>query len=263
MRKLFVIILLLFFCNGTFAVEILDDSIDSDIRKEYNVENSTLPSLPNAKPSPSTSTVKIPEKPQYNPTGKKYEIKNGTKVELALNSKVTDYMPKGSIVSFSARNGFTTKEGEIIPAGTIFKGRIINSHTPQITGNGGLVALQVDEIYFNGLRSPIETKIMLANYSKVPFGNIKGKRSYWTNCVKSSAGGKKFYNSSKKAAKKMGDIPIIGLLSPIPFLVGAIVYDVNIIISPVISIFKKGGHVSLPKGTLFEIKFTDNTTICG
>lgn len=261
MRILFLISVLFIFCNTVSAVEILDDSIDGDIRKEYNVENSDLPSLPKSKPAPVS--VGIPKEPEYNPSGKKYAIKYGTKTELITNSKITDYMPEGSIVTLSATNGFVTKEGEIIPAGTVFKGRIIDSHTPQITGNGGLVKIYVDEIYYNGLRSSIETKIIHANHKNVPFGKIKGKRSYWSNCAKASSGGKKFFNSTKKVSKKMGDIPVIGLLSPIPYIAGALVYDINLLISPVISVFKKGEHVSLPKGTHIEIKFTEDTIING
>ena len=89
--------------------------------------------------------MEIP-KTSYNVTGKTYTVKGGTKIILASKSSIADWQKTGSKVSFVAQQGITTKEGALGPAGTVFKGTITDSHRPQITGNGGLVELKIDEI---------------------------------------------------------------------------------------------------------------------
>ena len=262
MKKILTLFLLLIFTNTcVFAVE-FDSSIDADIRKSYNVEENELPPLPNTVPTVSEDTF-VPAHQKYNPTGKTYNLKSGTKVALNLNYGISDRSTKGSIVTFTARNGFTTKEGTIIPSGTVFKGRITDSHGPQITGNGGLIELCIDEIYFNGIMSKINTKVSLANSKKVFLNNIKGKRRYWHNVSKSLTPGRKVYGAMHNAAMVMWPVPVVNILSVVPFAIGTVVYTVNFVASPVIAIFTKGSKLSLPAGTQFEIKLTQDCAIKG
>ena len=264
MKKILSTFLFICFSLSAFAVD-FDSSIDTDIRKEYNVEESTLPPLPSS--SPSNSTVK--ENPQvqkqitYNYTGKTHKVKSGTKVILTSKSTISDWSPRGSKVSFISQQGFTTKDGTIVPAGTIFKGTITDSHRPQITGNGGLVELKIDEIYFNGIMSPIETKVSMANSRKVFKSDIKGERKYWQNISKAMTPGRKVFGATQTCASVLYPIPVIQVISIVPLTIGAVVYLVNAVAAPIISIFTKGGSVSLPAGTQFQIKTTKEIEIKG
>ena len=240
-----------------------DDSIDAGIRKNYKVESDELPPVPSYVPTAEDEYAQAPSVPKYNPTGKKYILKSGTKVSLSLNSSISDNSKKGTYVSFSAINGITTKEGTIIPAGTIFKGRITDSHPPQLSGNGGLIELCIDEIYFNGIKSNIVTKVSLAKSKKIFLNNIKGKRCYWSNCAKALKPGKKVFGATHEAAKAMYPVPVVNILSIVPLACGTAVYTVNFVLSPVIAIFTKGGRISLPKGSKFEIKIVSDNEING
>ena len=183
MRKIVSLFLILCFIQtATIAVD-FDDSIDANIRKEYNLDDNNLPKLPSSVP---TATVDIPKVPTYNPTGKTYKLISGTKVNVVSNSSISDKFAEGIKISFSAQEGFVTQDGTIIPAGTIFKGTITDAHQPQITGNGGLIELSINEIYFNGIASPIKTKLCVANDKRIFLGNIKGKRTYFKNIAKIS-----------------------------------------------------------------------------
>lgn len=259
MKKFLVLLLILCFINmPVFALE-FDDTIDANIRKDYNVEEYELPALPSSVPT----AVVEPPSVKYNPTGKIYTIKSGTKINISSKSTITDRMGKGHRITFYANEGFTTKEGDIVPAGTLLKGVITNSHTPQMTGNGGLVELKIDEIYYNGLASKIETKVSLANSKKVYLGNIKGKRSYWKNYSKAMQPGRKAFKATKSCSSELGSIPIINLISPIPILCGTVIYTLNFVAAPVIAIFTKGGSLALPAGTKFQVKVTDDAKING
>ncbi len=266
MKKIFVLFLLFFLTGMSSLADDFDSSIDADIRKEY-VENSNLPPLPSAAPAihQTTTGEKKPSATvlSYKPLGKTFTIKHGTKVNIVSKTKISDWMHKGQVVSFSSLDNIPTKEGTVIPAGTIFKGRITDAHRPQITSNGGLVELYIDEIYFNGLISKINTKISLVNSKRIYNNDIKGKHSYWHNFYKSLEPGRKVYNGATKCADVFLPIPVVNILAIIPWTFGAVVYTVNFVASPVIAIFSKGGSVSLPAGTAFEVKFKENSQIRG
>ncbi len=262
MRKIFSIFLLLcLFSSSAYAVE-FDTSVDDTIRKTYKVEyDETLPALPSVVPTAS-QTIDVVQ-PKYNPTGKKYVLKRGTKINLISNTTITGWTPKGTIVSFSAKNGFNAKDGTIIPAGTIFKGKVTDSHPPQLTGNGGLIELSIDEIYFNGVKSFIGSKLALADDKKIFLGNIKGERTYWKNYSKAMTVGKKTFSATQTCASAMSVIPVVNLFAFVPIVAGASVYAGNLVVAPFISIFKKGKDIALPAGTEFQIKLTENSEIFG
>ena len=271
MKKILSIFLLVSVFASFVYAEDFDASVDSVIRKEY-LENPNLPPLPTQSPVSSSSKINNKENGikssasdvnVYKASGKVYTIKRGTKVTLVSKSQISDWMKEGHIVSFSASNPFHTKDGNIIPSGTIFKGRITDSHRPQIGANGGLVELCIDEIYFNGIPSKIDTKISLANSKRIFRNDIKGKHTYWKNFYKVLIPGRKVYNATSDCAGVLLPIPVINILSIIPWTVGVVVYTVNFVASPFITIFTKGGSLSLPQGTYFEIKFTDDSVIRG
>ncbi len=265
MKKIISTFLLLsMIFTQAFAVD-FDSSIDANIRKDYKVDDS-LPPLPKTVPTASqttTPTVSEIPKSSHVSTGKTYTVKRGTKVTLSSKSTISDWLSKGTKVGFVAQQGFTTKEGTIVPAGTLFRGTITDSHRPQITGNGGLVELKIDEIYFNGVLSNIETKVSMANSKKVFLRDIKGERRYWKNFSKAMTPGKKAFNATRTCASVMAPIPVVNILAIVPLLGGSVIYITNLVAAPVVSLFTKGGSLSLPAGTQFQIKFIGENQING
>ena len=263
MKKILSVLLLFcFIYTPIFAVD-FDTSIDESIRKDYKVKESeqTLPALPNV--SPSKDDVNIPVKTNLNATGKRYTIKGSTKIILASQKSVNDGYRRGAKIGFVTQNDITAKDGTTIPAGTLIKATVTDSHGPQITGNGGLIELCFNEIYFNGVMSQLDSKINKANYKRIYFNDIKGERRYWKNFGKATKPGQKVFKATQKATGKMASIPIINLISFVPVLGGTVFYTINFVASPVIMVFLKGGRLSLPAGTRFEIKIKGDTEIRG
>ena len=262
MKKILITFLLLSLINTNVIAVEFDTSINDSIRKEYKLEEAeaTLPALPNVSP---TKTPEIPIKTDVKATGKIYKIKNGTKVVLSSQRAITDYTPAGTKISFVSQNNIYTKDGSTISAGTLFKGTVTDSHPPQLTGNGGLIELKIDEIYYNGVMSPITTKISLVNSRKVFFSDIKGQRKFWKNTAKATKPGQKVFNATKNVTSTMALIPIVNIVSFVPIVAGIAVYTVNAAVAPIIAIFTKGGNLSLPAGTKFEIKIQNGTEIRG
>lgn len=270
--------------NTALALE-LDMSVDEEIRKKYDsskLENTVLPPLPKIdnsqnKTTPinntttTTTTTSIPKvtptyttevRPQITPADKKAAIKifRWTTFETKSNQKINNWLSVGSSVSFTT-TAPVYKKNITIPTGTIFKGTITDVHKPQATGNGGLVVIKIISMTFNGKTYPVNAKITKANAKNIYLNNIKGQRQYWANAGKQVDKGEAFYQRARKTSTKLANNPIGIIISPIPTIVGVAGYTVNTAISPITSIFAKGGNVSIPTGSSFEIRLNESAYI--
>lgn len=269
--------------NTALALE-LDMSVDEEIRKKYDsskLENTVLPPLPkidnfqnkttpinNTTTQQKTSIPKVTPKyttevrPQITPADKKAAIKifRWTTFETKSNQKINNWLSVGSSVSFTT-TAPVYKKNITIPTGTIFKGTITDVHKPQATGNGGLVVIKITSMTFNGKTYPVNAKITKANAKNIYLNNIKGQRQYWANAGKQVDKGEAFYQRARKTSTKLANNPIGIIISPIPTIVGVAGYTVNTAISPITSIFAKGGNVSIPTGSSFEIRLNESAYI--
>ena len=287
-RFLLLYILLMLSIMPVQALQ-LDLSVDEEIRKNYNpskLEQESLPPLPKTatpsktvttKPKSTTSTTTAPPKTTpvvSEPSRKKVnknlpgttltqddftaiKIKKGTKFRLKSNNLVSDYLKPGAKVSFTSLTPVYQRY-VTIPAGTVFTASVVDSHLPQITGNGGLVELTIETVQFKGRTYSAHGKVTKANHKKIFINNIKGKRQYWKGVANQVDKGYKFYKKTRVTSQKLAENPVGVIISPIPTVVGVVAYVVNFAGSPVFSIGYKGGRVSIPAGSEFEIKLQED-----
>lgn len=259
-----------------FSLE-LDMSVDEEIKKKYNtsqLENDVLPQLPEKlkTSTPNSNTTQAPPKtpptftnttaPVITKPDKKNAIKisKWTKFQVKSNQLISDWSKEGSSISFTTTSP-VYKKNITIPSGTILRGEVIDTHRPQITGNGGLIVLKVTSITYNGKTYSTEAKITKANSKKIFFNKIKGERQYWKNVAEQVDKGEKFYNKTRNISSKMADNPILIILSPVPTVVGIAGYTLTTATAPVFAIFDKGGNISIPSGKPFEIKLLESTYV--
>ena len=277
-----IFIVFLLFMAPAFSLE-LDTSVDEEIRKNYNpskLELESLPPLPEVKPNPvqekkpPLEVVDIPESkpignlPPLKPADKKpvvtkidkstaIRIKKGTKFTVKSQQAVSDATRAGSRLSFVSQRAVTQRY-VTIPQGTVFKGEVYDSHLPQLSGNGGLIVIGIDSMVFKGSTVGIQAKITKANHKKIFFNNIKGKRTYWKSTANSLKPGTKFYKKMMRATSKLADGTITVILTPFTVVAGVAVYAVNFVGSPLFGLFGKGGRISVPAGSEFEIKLLED-----
>lgn len=259
--------LILFLPAQGYAYE-LDMSVDEEIQKKYNsskLNYEVLPNLPKIDSSSSQTTVPK-SKPVYTsavpnvtPVDRSGGIKISSwkKFSVKSNQTIADTQRVGTNVSFVTTSPVYSKS-VTIPAGARFNGVIVNSHRPQMSGNGGLVVITINSLSFGGKTYAVSGRITKANYKKVFLNNIKGKHQYWAGVGKQISKGENFYGKTKKVAGKMSNIPIIEFLSPVPKLIGALGYGVNAVVSPLTGLTNRGGSLSIPAGSQFEIKLTED-----
>lgn len=278
-----LITVFLLFISPVFALE-LDTSVDDEIRRTYDPSKleQTLPELPKTAPSQTASPKPVQTQPSAPPKTlpviqdakpqigvKKFEndykydkstairIKKGTKFRVKSNSVISDYLREGAKVSFTSIKPVTQRY-ITVPAGTRFTAVVEDSHRPQMSGNGGLVVLMVDSITVNGQTRSVHGKITKANLKKIFFNNIKGKRQYWKGVANQIDKGENFYKKTRRTSSKLADNPVGILISPIPVLTGMVVYAVNFVGSPLFALWSKGGRISIPAGSEFEIKLLED-----
>ena len=268
--------------SPVFSFE-LDTSVDDEIRRTYDPSKleQTLPALPKVAPSKpvSTSTTNhtstppktLPVMPDAKPqigvkkfqNDYKYDkstairIKKWTKFKVKSNSVISDYLKTGAKVSFTSIQPVTQRY-ITVPVGTKFTAVVTDSHQPQMSGNGGLVVLAVDSITVNGRTTSVNGKITKANMKKIFFNNMKGKRTYWKGVANQIDKGENFYKKTRRTSSKLADNPVGILISPIPVLTGMVVYAVNLVGSPLFALWSKGGRISIPAGSEFEIKLLED-----
>lgn len=281
---IFIIFMLL--ATPVFALE-LDTSVDDEIRRTYDpskleqslpalpktapTQQNTVPKTPQTTQAPQTAPKSLPStpvaKPQLGvkklPNEYKFDkstairIKKGTKFRVKSNSVISDYLKEGARVSFTTIKPVTQRYITVMD-GTKFTAVVEDSHQPQMSGNGGLVVLMVDSITVNGQTRSVHGKITKANMKKIFFNNMKGKRSYWKGVANQVDKGENFYKKTRRTSSKLADNPVGILISPIPVLTGMVVYAVNFAGSPLFALFSKGGRISIPAGSEFEIKLLED-----
>lgn len=251
-----------------FCIE-LDNSIDAQINKTYNASQleETLPKLPeglepNMPDSPiSKKSAPVAQKPS--PAFDKstaIKVKRGTKFQAASQNWASDSAKVGNVVKFRTTKP-VTKRYITIPAGSTLRGRIVESHTPQYTGNGGLIKIEIQSITINGANKYTEGKITKANGKKIFFNNIKGKRRYAENVCKNVQKSHKFFQKAMKKTSTYANDGMTVILSPFTFLGGTLGYVGGVVISPVVALKSKGNKISLPPETIYEIKLTQDLYI--
>lgn len=281
---IFIIFMLL--ATPVFALE-LDTSVDDEIRRTYDpskleqslpalpktapVQQNTVPKTPQTTQAPQAAPKSLPStpaaKPQLGvkklPNEYKFDkstairIKKGTKFRVKSNSVISDYLKEGSRVSFTTIKPVIQRYITVME-GTKFTAVVEDSHLPQMTGNGGLIVLMVDSITVNGQTRSVHGKITKANMKKIFFNNIKGKRQYWKGVANQIDKGENFYKKTRRTSSKLADNPVGVIISPIPTITGIVVYAVNFVGSPLFAIWSKGGRISIPAGSEFEIKLLED-----
>ncbi|MBE7703626.1 MAG: hypothetical protein E7Z89_06205 [Cyanobacteria bacterium SIG28] len=287
-NTLILLFLMVSMTNHGHAFDI-DETVDDAIRKNYNPNklildtdtanleknfssnqniDENLPELPAITGSKSTkknsdvksSNIVAPPAKVIPYTGGNTKIRQGTSFDVVSLNAISDWQTKGTSVSFKTTKNIVKKK-YIIPANTVFQGEIVESHSPQITCNGGLVVIQIYSMKYKGQTIPLNAYITRANDKKIFFNNIKGERTFLKTMWKKGDWGRTLFNKMLNLTINLGATTSTLVLSPFPLTYGTICLGANAITSPITAFFSKGGNVSIPANSNFRIKLLDDIMI--
>ena len=271
LRNVIITLLFTIYCSNNVCAFDLDMTVDDEIRKNYNSSKliddtnsgsmEQLPALPEYLKQDSLKNVnqkawtKTIEQKSFTT-----KITKGTSFNVINTHDISDWKAKGTTVTFKTKYPITKKK-YIIPSGTVFKGEIIEVHQPQLSCNGGLVAIRVRSMLINNQTVPINAYITKANDKLIFFNNIKGERTYLKTVWKKGNPGRSLFNKMLTLTVNFGGDGSTFLLSPFPFSYGTVCFGVNTLISPITAFFEKGKHVSIKSGSAFKIKLSEDAFI--
>ena len=271
MKKIvfFTLILQIFTFIHAHAFD-LDMTVDDEIRKNYNssklikdtgIENlEPLPELPKSVVNKTTKQENKIQAPIQIITSGNTKIKKGTSFSVKNLSQISDWQQKGCSVTFKTSSTINKKKFTI-PVGTVFNGEVIESHQPQITGNGGLVVIRIQSMDYKGQRYPVNAYITRADDKKIFLNNSKGERKDLKTMWQKGNWGRGIFNKMLTLTINLGASGSTLLLSPFPFTYGTICLGLNALTSPICAFFTRGGHVSIPANSDFRIKLLDDAFI--
>ena len=274
LRIVTITLVLLLSCARHVNAFDLDMTVDDDIRKNYNSSKlvkdtntevlEVLPDLPEnlqirddiSPKKESSKPVPIKQLTNFGNT----KIRKGTSFNVVNISKISDWQQRGTIVKFKTTSNIN-KKGYTIPASTVFSGEIVESHQPQISCNGGLVAIKIQNMVYKGMTIPLNAYVTRANDKIIFLNNIKGERTYLKTVWKKGSWGRSLFNRMFSLTVNLGGDKSTFLLSPFPLLYGTLCIGSNTLISPITAFFEKGKHIVINSGSHFRIKLLEDAYI--
>lgn len=269
MKNFLIFILVFNFLSAPIFALQLDTSVDDEIRRNYNPskleQNVGLPALPQNLNNTQSARINLVQPHQcytnFSSNGQSYVLlKKGTKFRLKLVNGISDRSSRGIKLTFVSTYPVSTTYFTI-PTGTVFYGYILKSHAPQFTGNGGLIAINVNSIILNNELQPISASVTEANSKMIFFNKIKGKRKYISSTFSSMKPGYRFLKKMLSLTGRLAADRSSIILTPFSLSVGILGLGGNILVSPALALFYKGNSVYLKDGSEIEAKLLQDVFV--
>ena len=167
-------------------------------------------------------------------SAKRYKatIAKGTQFRVINQTKITDSLREGQTITFSSvseiKNAYLN-----IPKGTKFTAKVVSSHKPQLSCNGGLVGIRIVSVNLNGYNQQVDGGIIKLKTEKVYFSNLKGEHTYRKTVCKKAKWGQNMFSKWSKTSHKLANKGAGVIIAPFPYLGGCILAGASTISSPV------------------------------
>ena len=274
LRIVTITLILLISCARHAQAFDLDETVDDDIRKNYNSSKLVkdtktedldfLPDLPEKLKQGSVESRSYKAEKYIPPTqfitNGNVKVSKGTSFNVTNTTKISDWQTSGTVVKFKTTAAIY-KKNYTIPANTVFVGEIIESHQPQISCNGGLVVIRIRSMVYKGQTIPLNAYVTRANDKLIFLNNIKGERTYLKTVWKKGNWGRSLFSRMLTLTINLGGEGSTFLLSPFPLAYGTLCFGANTLISPITAFFQKGKHIVINSGSQFRIKLLDDAYI--
>lgn len=185
------------------------------------------------------------------------KLSKGTQIRAINKTAITDRLTEGQSVIFLSTQELQTSYFKI-PKNTIFTARVVDSHGPQITCNGGLVGLRIVSANVNGYTQQLNAGVIKKNTENVYFSNLKGSHTYCKTVCKKAKWGQNMYSKWAKTSHNLANKGACVIIAPFPYLGGCVLAAASTVSSPVTALLGKGGRLSVPAKTVFTIKLYDD-----
>lgn len=187
-------------------------------------------------------------------------LAKGTQIRVINQSNITDALVEGQTVIFLSTQEIYTPYFKI-PKNTKFVARVVDSHRPQMTCNGGLVGLRIVSANINGYTQQLNGGIIKKNTDSVYFSNLKGRHSYGRNVGKKAKWGQNKFKQWSKTSRNLANKGAGVIIAPFPYIGGCILAAASTVSAPATALLGKGGNLDIPAKTTFTIKLYEDALL--
>ncbi len=188
------------------------------------------------------------------------KLVRGTQIRVINKSQITDNLVEGQSVTFLSTQEINTAYFTI-PKNTVFTAKVVSSHKPQMTCNGGLVGLKIVSANINGYTQKVNAGIIKLNTDNVYFSNLKGGHTYFKSVGKKYQWGKNICSKWKKTSHNLANNGAGVIIAPFPYIAGYVVFAASTVASPATALLEEGGNLVIPAKTSFTIKVYEDAQL--
>ena len=232
-------------CNFKVERLVIDESV---VKSKYKSKDSTI------------ASKQAKTKQQSSVSSKTNTIPKGTQFRVVNKTQIADSLPEGRLIEFVSTQELSFPYIKI-PKNTKFTAKVIDSHKPQISCNGGLVALKFVSVNLKGQNQPINAGIIKIKTENVYFGNLKGEHTYWKTTCKKAKWGQKMFTKWSKTSAKLATKGACVIVAPFPYIGGCVLAVSSTVSSPITALLGKGERLIIPANTTFTIKLYEDAKI--
>ena len=168
--------------------------------------------------------------------------------------------PIGTVVNFKSVRSETLIPGAQ-PTEVIFTGRIIENNPPRLVGRSSTLKLKIDTMKVGNITYHTVAYISRMGKKMVMTGVLTGNPIYMENLADTANRGTITIDKVYKDPCKFYCESIKSPIRPLYYLGGAVLQVADLLLSPVICVFKRGGEIEIPQYTSFEIKLEDSVSL--
>lgn len=139
------------------------------------------------------------------------------------------------------------------PSKIVFQGKIEKTGKPRLAGKSGTIKIKLEKITIDKITYPVNALISKIDDKAVYFNTLSTAPIYFANLADSAANGT--INSGwKDPCNNHNCTTGTNYTRPLIYLSAAALQTLDLLLSPVSSLFKTGKNVMIPQKTYFEIK---------
>lgn len=236
--------------------------------QNINSEDNTLTKLATACPlaiSPVdfTNTVEAVKKSYKCLDGKELtavKIDKGTTFKVRSLEAMDSDTPLGTIINFKTQNPESLIPEEE-PSEVMFSGEVVENNPPRLAGRSATIKLAIRQVKVNNITYPAVAYISKMGEKRAMGGMLAGMPIYADNLANLANQGTITIDRVYKNPCEYDDCITSTVVKPFYYLGGAVLQLADLMVAPVICLFKSGTKISIPAKTAFEIKLDENLSL--
>lgn len=214
-------------------------------------------------PQDLTQTVEAVKKTYKCLDGKELnavKVEKGTTFKVRSLEAMDSDTPLGTIINFKSQTPEALLPDEE-PSEIIFSGEVIENNPPRLAGRSATIKLAIKQIKVNNITYPTVAYISKMGKKRALGGALAGAPIYADNLANLANQGTITIDRVYKNPCEYDNCITSTVVKPFYYLGGALLQLADLMVAPVICLFKSGTKISIPAETAFEIKLDENLSL--